>query len=161
MLALLDALKSAVADFAAREEKLNRDFRFKNSTVLEAFETKLQNQGDDREARNAAADAAFQTAKDKTQSKFESRKARITRAHSLVRSRIVDDATAQESRLKQQIQTGQQESERRQEADKAATLTAWQEFNRKAAELRTALTELENDSRKAFSRFAVEFLPGS
>ena len=106
MLALLDALKSAVMDFAAREEKLNRDFRFKNSTVLEAFETKLQNEGDDREARNAAADAAFQTAKDKTQSKFESRKARITRAHSLVRSRIVDDATAQESRLKQQIQTG-------------------------------------------------------
>ena len=150
ILALLDALKSAVTDFAAREEKLNRDFRFKNSTVLEAFETKLQNEGDDREARNAAADAAFQTAKDKTQSKFESRKARITRAHSLVRSRIVDDATAQESRLKQQIQTGQQESERRQEADKAATLTAWQEFNRKAAELRTALTELENDSRKAF-----------
>ena len=39
MLALLDALKGAVEDFAAREEKLNHDFQTRSAAELNAFES--------------------------------------------------------------------------------------------------------------------------
>jgi len=38
MLALLDALKGAVEDFATREEKLNHDFQTRSTAEFNAFE---------------------------------------------------------------------------------------------------------------------------
>ena len=60
MLALLDALKGAVEDFAAREEKLNHDFQTRSAAELDAFESaKLEQQSKQAEAL-AAAEAALE-----------------------------------------------------------------------------------------------------
>ena len=63
MLALLDALKNAVEDFAVREEKLNEDFEARSAAGLNAFESaKLEQQAKQAEAL-AAAETAFEEEK--------------------------------------------------------------------------------------------------
>ena len=83
MLALLDALKGAVEDFAAREEKLNHDFQTRSAAELNAFESaKLEQQSKQADAL-AAAEAALAEEKNRRNARFEKRKVRINRAHSV------------------------------------------------------------------------------
>ena len=51
---MLDALKDAVEDFAAREEKLNQEFEIRSAAELNAFESAKQEQ----QAKQADALAA-------------------------------------------------------------------------------------------------------
>jgi DNA segregation ATPase FtsK/SpoIIIE, S-DNA-T family len=150
MLELLDALKSAIKDFAAREEKLNGVYHVKSSAETEAFDAETRQQTENLAGQIDGAEISYQTAKTNVQSRFERRKIRITRAHSRVRNRIVGDTTAEESHRKQENQTAREESERQKEADKIAAENAFQETSRRIAELRVTFAEVERESRKAF-----------
>jgi DNA segregation ATPase FtsK/SpoIIIE, S-DNA-T family len=150
MLGLLDALKNAVRDFAAREEKLKGVFHVKTSAESEAFDAETKRLTENLGESIDGAEIIFHTAKENIQSHFERRKIRITRAHSNVRNKIVGDTTAEESRRKQQNQTARHESEQQKEADKIAAENAFQETGRRIAELRAALAEVEHESRKTF-----------
>ena len=150
VLGLLETLKSVVSGFAAREDALNNDFRAKSYTEQKAYETEMGRQGDALELRRIGAAEAFEKAKQNAQANFNKRKARITRAHSNVRNRMVDDATAEEARRRHEITEGRQQSEQQQETDKHAAENAYQVSAQHIAELRPKLAELEKDSRKAF-----------
>ena len=63
MLALLDALKGAVEDFAAREERLNRDFQTRSTAEQNAFEAANQQRQSRLAGELSAAEAAFETEK--------------------------------------------------------------------------------------------------
>jgi hypothetical protein len=160
-LGLLDALKNAVRDFAAKEEKLNGAFHVRTFAELEAFDAETRRQTENLAERIDGAEIIFQTAKENIQSQFERRKTRITRAHSNVRNRIVGDTTAEESRRKQENQTARQESEQQKEADKIAAENTFQETSRRIVELRSTLAEVERESRKTFRGQGVfHKLPG-
>ena len=150
VLGLLETLKSVVAGFAAREDALNNDVRAKSYAEQKAYETEMGRQGDAFELRKIGAAEAFQTAKHSAQTNFDKRNARITRAHSNVRNGIVDNATAEEARRRQEITEGRKQSEQQMEADKAAAEAAYHESARRVAELRPVWTELEKEARKAF-----------
>ena len=62
MLALLDALKGALHDFAAREEKLNGEFHARTSAETKAFETATQQQAARLSERIADAEIGLEEA---------------------------------------------------------------------------------------------------
>ena len=76
-LALLDQLKSAIQDFAAREGKLNDEFRARFAAETKAFESAQEKQVSWLTESLADVEAAFEAGKDKQRFKFESRKTRI------------------------------------------------------------------------------------
>jgi len=150
MLALLDKLRGAVRDFAAREQKLNGAFRAKSAAELQAFEAAKLEQTSGLAERVDGAEAAFQTQKTQCQSGFERRKDRINRAHAAVRKRVMDGIREQEGHGKYKVQQGVMETERRRDADLAAAAAALEEFKHKLSETRDAFVLLESESQKTF-----------
>src|SRR6185437_9060842 len=100
MLALLDALKNAMRDFAAREEKLNADFRARSTVETRAFDIAKEKQATAAGETMAKTEADFQAAKEKAQAQFEQRKARLNRAHLTARKRVLDDISQREADIK-------------------------------------------------------------
>jgi DNA segregation ATPase FtsK/SpoIIIE, S-DNA-T family len=150
MLDCLDALKNAVADFAAREEKLNTSFHARTSAGLAAWEVESRRLTEKMGAQIDAAEIFFQSATENLQSRFARRKKWIMDAHSAARNQIVDEITAEETRRQRQNQAARQESEQQKEEDKIAAENDFQESSRRTAELRAAWSEAEHDARKAF-----------
>ena len=159
MLALLDALKTAAQDFAAREEKLNRDFQIRSGAELGAFEAAAQSQEVELGARIADAEAALLSEKERQQARFEKRKARINQAHFTVRKRVMDGVNTEEGRRKYKIQEGTLEAERRRETGLANAVTVFSEFNQKAADAHHALTVLEKTVRNRFLPITLITVP--
>lgn len=153
MVALLDALKNAMRDFAAREEKLNADFRARSLVETRAFDAAKEKQ------RNAAADAIakeeadFQRAKEQAGAHFERRKARLNKAHIAARKRVLDDIAQQEADIKYSVQTGSLEAERVRDEKMASTAAALEDFNRHVAESSARFGELQFSAVKAFGGY--------
>ena len=82
MLALLETLKSAVEEFAAREEKLNHDFRSRASAEHNTFDSESR----DLDARQAVlrenAQLALATELNRHETQYQRRKTAISRAQS-------------------------------------------------------------------------------
>ena len=93
MLALLDALKSTVQDFVVREEKLESDFRVQSAAAANALAAQGQAQETAAYEREVAALDALAAEKAQLQTRFEQRKARITRIHSAVSLRVTNAIT--------------------------------------------------------------------
>ncbi len=152
-LALLDALKGAVEDFAAREEKLNHDFETRSATETAAFESaKLEQQSKQAEDL-AAAEAAFEEAKQKRRAWFERRKVRINRAHSVVSQRVLDEVSGQEGELKQRIRKNSAEAEQRRDAELADATAAFENLQQKLEESAGTFHQLEKQARKRFRAY--------
>jgi hypothetical protein len=85
MLALLDTLKGAMRDFAAREEKLNSDFRSRSGVETRAFDAAKEKQAADAAESVGKAEVEFRAARENAKTRFEQRKARLNQAHSAAR----------------------------------------------------------------------------
>ena len=149
-LALLDALKGAVEDFAAREEKLNHDFQTRSEAELATFESATLEQQTKRAETLAAAEAAYEEAKQKCQARFERRKVRINQAHSIVSQRVLEEVSGQEGELKQRIRKSTAEAERRRDVELANATTAFESLQQKLEGSSETLARLEKSGRKAF-----------
>jgi len=155
MLALLDALKGAVEDFAAREEKINHDFQTRSAAELDAFESaKLEQQSKHAEAI-AAAEAALAEARSRGNARFEKRKFQINRAHSSMNQRVLDEDSSQEGELKQRIRNNSTAAERRRDNELANATAAFEEFERKLSETDADFGRLEKSARRAFRGFGL------
>ncbi len=149
-LALLDRLRSAIQDFAAREEKLAGEFRVRSAAEAKAFETASQEQASRLAVAIAAAGAAFQIEKGEWRSKFERRKSRITQAHLVVTKQVREGVGGREGRRKQKIQEGSTQAERNREAGLAKAVATLADFKTELAESREAFNLLEEKARRAF-----------
>ena len=112
MLALLDALKSAVQNFAAREAELNGNFRAQSAAA-----TRLSDEAAvKRTARLADAvdreNAAYEERKNRLPGNYASRKARINKVHAAVRKRLLDEIGEHHGQLRHRIQASSLEAER-------------------------------------------------
>jgi S-DNA-T family DNA segregation ATPase FtsK/SpoIIIE len=150
MRALLDGLKNTVRDCAAREEKLNADFRARSAAgiklVDEAAVERTERLADSIEKENAA----FDDRKNRCQSGYESRKAQITRAHAAIQRKLFDEIGEQHGQRKHKIQANILEAERHRDDALANTVATLENFRQKTAEAAGALDGLEKLARKAF-----------
>src|SRR5579859_3466827 len=155
MLALLDALKGAVENFAEREEKLNHDFEIRSAAELDAFESaKLEQQSKHAEAL-AAAEAALDEARNRTNTRFEKRKVQINRAHSSLNQRVLDEGSSREGELRQKIRKNSTAAEQRRDNDLANATANFEWFQQKLNESNTNFSRLEKSARRAFRGYGM------
>jgi hypothetical protein len=151
MLAVLDALKRAVRDFAAREEKLAGEFRAQSAAAAklsDEFEVKrLAKLAHNMERENEA----FEERKEQCEANYENRKARINQAHAAVRKRVMDEIGEEHGQAKYKIQASTLEAERRRDDELAATVTTLENFRNATAENAGALVGLNILVHKTFS----------
>src|SRR6185312_8833796 len=153
MLALLDALKNAMRDFAAREEKLNADFRARSTVETRAFDAAKEKQTAEAGETTAKAEVGYQEAKTRAKARFEARKAKINSAHIAARKRVLDEIGRQEADIKYSVQSGSLEAERVRDEKLAATAAAFEDFNRRVGESQNRFAELEVAAHKAFGGY--------
>src|SRR5947208_9046751 len=103
MVAWLDALKNALRDFAAREDKLNSDFRTRSAVETRAFDAAKDKQTTAAAETIAQAIAGFDAASEKTTARFERRKEVLNQAHINARRCVMDAITQQEADIKYSV----------------------------------------------------------
>ena len=150
MLGLLDTLASAVRDFAEREEKLNGDYRARSAAERDRYESLNRQQDSASAARMAQAEAGFNSAMSRCQSRFEKRKARILHAHGVVRVDVMGDIRGTEERGKYKIQETALQAEHRRDAELASAAAAFEQFQQNLGDLRERFTQLERAAARAF-----------
>ena len=150
MLALLDALKNAVRDFVAREEKLNSEFRLQSSGELNAFESQKLAQESAASALEMDAEAALETGKNRLRSRFEKRKSRITRAHSTVSQRVTHAITECDAEWKDRTQQGVQAAELHRDEELVNAALDYNNFQQSLAAVGEELARLEASARGKF-----------
>jgi len=150
MLALLDALKGAVEDFAAREEKLNHDFQTRSAAELNAFESGNLARQSKLADELAVAATAFEEEKKQRNARFERRKVRINRAHSVLSRRVLDEVGGQEGNLRQKTRKDLAEAERRRDVELANAAAAFKSLQQKLDGNGEVFARLEKSARKAF-----------
>jgi len=104
MLALLDALKGAVRDSAAREEKLNGEFHAQSAAAARLSDEAAVKRTEKLAGAVDRENAEFEERKIRGQAKYENRKARINQAHAAVRKGVMDEIGEQHGHLKYKIQ---------------------------------------------------------
>ncbi|HTX20948.1 MAG TPA: FtsK/SpoIIIE domain-containing protein, partial [Candidatus Aquilonibacter sp.] len=148
--ALLDALKSAVRDFSASEEKLSGEYY-----AVSAAGQKLSDDAAVARTEKLAADidgenAALEERKNLCQSNFEKQKARINRAHANIHKALLDEIGEQHTQLKFRIQAGTMEAERQRDEALAQTLATLEAFRNTVAQAGGVLRDLEKSANRAF-----------
>jgi hypothetical protein len=150
MFALLDALKGAVRDCAAREEKLNGEFQAQSAAAARlADDTAVKRSGKLADSI-VRENETYEAAQIKRQSDFENRKARIARAHAAVRKRVMDEIGEQHGQSKYKIQASTLEAERLRDDALAQTVVALENFRQAAAHGVEFLDGLAKSARRAF-----------
>ena len=150
MLAVVDALKDAVEDFAAREEKLNQELEIRSAAELNANESAKQEQQAKQADALAAAEAALAEEKKRGNARFEIRKVKINRAHSMLSQRVFEEGSEQEGELKTKIRKNSAEAERRREAELADAAAAFENLQKKLDESGETFARLEKSARWVF-----------
>ena len=150
MLALLDVLKSAVQDCAAREERLNGERRAQSAAAArlsdEATVKRTEKLADGVDRENAA----FEAQKIQFQNDFDNRKARVARAHAAVRKRIMDEIGELHGQSKYKIQSSTLEAERLRDDALAQTVVTLENFRHATAQGAGTLDKRANSARRAF-----------
>ncbi len=147
---LLESLKGVMRDFAAAEEKLNKDFRAKISATDKQFKDESETHETRLAADLSAAEAAWQSAKSAEESRFKKRAERIATAkktsHKLSTKRIDDE----EGRWKHKSQKGLLDTERYRKGALAQNDATLANFHAQLTENRNAFVTLEQSADGAF-----------
>jgi DNA segregation ATPase FtsK/SpoIIIE, S-DNA-T family len=147
---LLERLKATVQEFAAAEEKLNKDFRQKTDATEKRFKEELEAIDAQLTTQLAEADAAFETAKTAFQSRDEKRTARITRARKTSQKLAAQRIDDEEGHWKHKSQKGMLDTKRWRADSLVLNDARLAEFNQQLAENRGAFVDLEQSAAKAF-----------
>src|ERR1035441_10382143 len=153
MLALLDALKKNVRDFAAREEKLESEFRVQTAAGLRDFADRNQAQEAAAMAQDLDAAMALKNEKDQCQLRFERRKAWINSAHAAVSRRVMNQIGEQDTQWKDRTQQGVQQAEIRRDEELANASATFERFQQQLAEAGDGLNQLDTAARGAFGGY--------
>jgi hypothetical protein len=149
-LALLDALKGVIRDFAAREEKLDSKFRVQSAAALEAFSSRNEAQAAAAVAQETNAAAALETEKKLVQSRFEKRKERINRANVAVNRWVQDEIVQCDAEWKDRTHQGVQAAELHRDEELANATTTYNNFQQNLTTAGEELARLETAALGAF-----------
>jgi DNA segregation ATPase FtsK/SpoIIIE, S-DNA-T family len=155
VLDLLDRLKGTVRDFAAREERLEQDFRTKTvresrqrDGALEELATRLADETLEADAKHHAARQACDAA-------YEKRKARINKARQTSKEQAQAKIENKTGHRKYQLQKEMLQAERDREASPVSAAARCQEFKNNLAVQEQSLARLELDARRAFRGYGA------
>ena len=150
IIVLLDALKSAVREFVAREEKLESDFRVQSAALTNALAAQTEAQTAAAYEQEVAAFAALIANKDRLQARFEQRKLRITRAHSVVSQRVTEAIGDCDAEWKDRTQLGVQAAEVHRDEELVRVTTEYNNFQQNLAVAGEELARIEAAARRKF-----------
>jgi DNA segregation ATPase FtsK/SpoIIIE, S-DNA-T family len=154
-LALLDALKNHVRDFAAREEKLESDLRVQTAAELRDFAGRNQAQESAVMAQEMDAAEAQSNEEERCQAQFARRKTRINNAHAAVSRRVMDQIGEQDTQWKDRTQQGVQSAEIRREEGLANAVAAFEKFQQQLSGAGDTLIQLEAAAHSAFRGYGT------
>jgi hypothetical protein len=152
-LELLESLKSAVRDFAAREEKLNEEFRTRIAALRYRRDEALGELNRKSSVEIEQADSSLEAARAKAESKFTARKSRISEAHRASKKQMLDAIENKEGGRKHKLQTETLQAKRNHEAGLAAAEAAFLEFQNELAAEDETLVRLETKARNSFKGY--------
>ena len=152
-LALLDKLKGTVHDFAAREEKLNGEFRAATNAELNALAAR--NQARENAAANLEikADDAWESEKSRLQARFEKREARIERTQAAMGRWVQGEISERDSEWKDHTRQEVQAAEVRRDEASAAANTAYEIFQQNLNVAAGVTEQLQTAARSAFGGY--------
>jgi len=150
MLARLDTLRGVLERFAAREEKLNHDFRTRSTAELTAFESGNLALESRLLLRRTTAETALAEETSQCEARFQKNKAAINRAHINARKEADDRINQRENRLNEKIREDAALAERQRDQALADGVAATEAFQGRLAGAGEALNQLSQAARKAF-----------
>jgi len=154
-IALLDALKDVVREFATREEKLETDFQARMAAATRlSDEAALQ-----RTARLAESvdneKVAYENRKSRRLAIGEKRKDRIARIYSAQRQRLAEETAGEHGRLKDTVQDKTRAAEQHRDNALADTVVALENFRLKGVDAVGLLDQLTLRARRAFGGYGA------
>jgi len=149
-LALLDKLKGTVRDFAAREEKLNGEFHLAAGAEQNALAARNLAQESAAAKLEAHAADALETEKNRLQSRFEKREARLQRVQTAISQWVTDEISERDSEWKEHTRQSVLAAEQRCQEDLAAAAAAHENFQQNLAEAGVVMEQLQAAARSAF-----------
>lgn len=147
---LLESLKGVVREFAAAEEKLNKEFRAKIDATEKRFKEESEAHAAQLTTQLADENATFETAKARLQKFDERRTARITRARKSSQKLSAQRIDDEEGGWKHRSQKGMLDTKRWRTDSLAANDARLAEFQQQLAENRSEFAALEQGAAKAF-----------
>jgi len=152
---LLERLKATLEEFAAAEQKLNKDYRQKTDATEKRFKEDIAAIDQRLAAQIAEENAAFEEAKAKFKKRDEQRTARITRArkssHKLAEQRI----DTEEGTWKHRSQKGLLDTKRWRTDSLAQNDARFGEFSQQLAEVQGTFAELEQTANTLFRGYGA------
>ncbi|MEY2466051.1 MAG: segregation ATPase FtsK/SpoIIIE, family, partial [Verrucomicrobiota bacterium] len=152
-LRLLERLKGLVRDFAAREEKLNSEFRLKSGAEQTAFTAELDRRATELSINTANEQATFEAGQDHRESHYQARKEKILNAHAKLRKKAFDDISNEEGHKKHKIQTSALNAERQRDKELEEATTRREDFQDRLAQANIELSALQDAAEKAFGGY--------
>jgi energy-coupling factor transporter ATP-binding protein EcfA2 len=149
-LTLLDALKSVAGEFAAREEKIEKDFRTRSAAAQNALTGGNEAQESAAATQELNADAALEAEKNLLLSRFEKRQARINRVHAAISGRLLGAISESDAGWRNRTQSGVQAAELRRDEELARATASNEQFQQNLAAAGDLQTRLEKATRRAF-----------
>jgi DNA segregation ATPase FtsK/SpoIIIE, S-DNA-T family len=151
---LLERLKATVQEFAAAEEKLNKEFRQKTDATEKRFKEDIEAGNTQLAGQLAAEDAAFEEAKAKFKSRDEHRTARVTRARKSSQKLAAQRIDDEEGMWKHRSQKGLLDTKRWRTDSLAQNDGTLAEFNQQLAENQGAFAALQQEADQASRGYA-------
>jgi DNA segregation ATPase FtsK/SpoIIIE, S-DNA-T family len=147
---LLETLKATVREFAAAEEKINREFKTKSDAAQKRFDEDIA--AHDAKAAEAvrSVEADYDSAQAGMQSRYERRKAKIGRVHKNAKRQRLQQVHDEEGRIKYQAQKGMLDTKRSRTEALAQNDARLAEFTGQLAEAQSKLAVLQEEAAKAF-----------
>jgi len=155
-LELLENLKSTIRDFVTREDKLNQELRLRISAATHQRDTAIEEVNAQLTSQVGEADVALRAAREKAESKFQRRKAKIVEAHRRAKKAALQAVDDKEGRRKHKLQTETLISEKNRTTGLANAETTLAEFQAALAAEQQTLASLEvraQDSFRGYGKF--------
>ncbi len=153
LLAELNTLKSVLADFARREEKLNQEYRTRSNTELGAQENRL------RALEQTLTDYSTQAEFDEAQKlhrhalRCQALTARVYNAQARLKQRLEAEFEGLESQLGNAVREQTAFAEKQRDQELTRQQAAHAEFQQKLTDSATRLEQLKAGARKAFGGY--------
>ncbi len=161
ILELVEGLKLAVEDFAARSEKLNADLRTQLARERQRHENALSEETRQAGALLAECEATFQAAKTSLEARFQRRAAWIGKAYQNSKESILVRIEDRVGARKYELQKTMMQAEKDREKNLAAAAGRIQDLKSQLAHEQQTLGDLEFKAQKQFRgcpKFSREFL---
>ncbi|MEO5802585.1 MAG: hypothetical protein ABIR24_03580, partial [Verrucomicrobiota bacterium] len=152
-LELIDNLKRTVADFAAREEKLNQDFQSATSTERQRRDKAIEQLNTRLAETVAETDTNFLAQKESAEAKQKARKGWIGKAYKNSQKQSLAGIGDQEGRRKHKLQTATMQMHRKHETDRATADKTILEFKSSLSQEKESWNQLEAKVRNLFKGF--------